>query len=156
MGTGWIAWGAAGFPEIWGARYEILLTAAKKLRDEGYNEAAIATAQTACETYTELVLSAALRAAVPEHVANTLENLMPTPYNLDNDRVRNVYVAFSGDRIQAEKPLWHRFKQHAKRRKEIVHRGDEATTEEATDSIEVVEKLIRHMMRNARPIHPTS
>jgi hypothetical protein len=73
MGAGWIAWGAAGFPEIWEARYEILLTTAKKLRDEGYNEAAIATAQTACETYTELVLTAAFRARLTPDGEATLE-----------------------------------------------------------------------------------
>jgi hypothetical protein len=137
------------FPEMWDLRYEVLLDTAKKLRDDGHNEAAIVTAQTACEVYTQLVLTSAFRAAVPDHAVDALEKLMPG-YSLNHGRVRDVYVAFSGDRIQEDKALWSRFVEHVKRRHEIVHRGREATLEETSASISVVEEVIAHMIRNAR------
>jgi hypothetical protein len=139
-------WGA--YQNWWAERYGPLLEVARQLRNDGYYAAAIVTAQTACEVYAEVVLSAALRAAVPDDVAEALKKAIPG-YNLTHRRVRDVYVAFSGDRIQDDKPLWNRFNKHVERRIGVVHKGREATLEEASDSIAVVEEVIQHMVRNA-------
>lgn len=133
MGAAWM-W--AAWPEWWGDRYEALLEAARRLRDEGHHEAAIATAQTACEVCTETTLSALFRIKGLTHLTDPVDSLVPS-YNLANDRVRKLYEAVSGDPIH-EEPFWSAFKQHSKRRNEIVHGGREAEPWESEASIDAV------------------
>ena len=141
----------AAFQNNWRERYEVLLTSAVRLGEEGFNEAAIVTAQTACEVYVETVLTAAIRRTEgSERLIAALEMLQPRPYSLNNDRVRGLYELFSGHRIDTRGAVWSRFKEHVKRRHEIVHGGRAATPEEASDSITAVRELVSHMQRNAK------
>src|SRR5687767_2764159 len=60
----------------WQERYRFLLDSARQLRDQRHHEAAIVTAQTACEVCTEVVLTDALRdrvgdAAVEDLITNS-------------------------------------------------------------------------------------
>lgn len=87
----WIAW---AFPEMWKDRYEILLDTAKRLRDEGYHEAAVVTAHTACEVCTEITVSGALREKGLDHLSKPIDDLLPN-YNIRNEKVRKLYEALT-------------------------------------------------------------
>ena len=95
----WAAW-----PEWWGNRYEVLLSVARWLREEGHHEAPIATAQTACEVCAETTLSALFRTKDITYLSDPVGNLIST-YSLANDRVRKLYEAVSEDPIH-EEPFW--------------------------------------------------
>jgi hypothetical protein len=131
---------------LWQARYKYLLDAAKQLNADGHHAAAIVTAQTACEVCTAVVFTAVLRAKGVVSLTDPLRNLISS-YSLANDKVRDLYVALSGDRIQ-DKPFWSDFKAHAKLRMNIVHGGHSATAEDADKSIATVEKVIDHLLQN--------
>ena len=131
---------------IWRAQYVILLDTAKQLHTQGYHAASIVTAQTASEVCTELVLTDALRAKSIEYLADPIGQMISN-YSLHNSRVRNLYVAVTGDRIQDE-TFWQSFKEHATRRNEIVHRGRQASAQEAADSIMAVESVIHQLLDN--------
>jgi hypothetical protein len=131
---------------LWQARYKYLLDAAKQLNADGHHAAAIVTAQTACEVCTAVVFTAALRAKGVESLTDPLRNLILS-YSLANERVRNLYVALSGDRIQDE-PFWSDFKVHATLRRDIVHEGQSATAEDADKSIAAVKAVIDHLLQN--------
>ena len=130
----------------WEQRYKFLLDTARELRDQGHPEAAIVTAQTACEVCTAVVFTAVLRAKGVVSLTDPLRNLISS-YSLANDKVRDLYVALAGDRIQ-DKPFWSDFKAHAKLRTNIVHGGHSATAEDADKSIATVEKVIDHLLQN--------
>lgn len=105
-----IAW---AFPEMWKGRYEILLDTAKRLSAEGYHEAAVVTAHTACEVCTEITLSNTLREKGLDHLSKPIDNLLPN-HNLGNDRVRKLYESLTGDLISQES-FWPNFTTHTKR-----------------------------------------
>jgi hypothetical protein len=135
MGAAWIAF--ANNP--WRSRFEVLLDSAKQLRDQDYHEAAIVTAQIACEVYTEIVLSAMFTRKDIEYLFDPISKLLNN-YNLGHNRVRKIYVAVCDDPIH-EQPFWSRFKQHTERRNNVVHRGQQADQADADDSITVVRML---------------
>lgn len=138
-----ISWG-----ERYRERYQVLLDAAKKLREQGYHAAAIVTAQTACEVCTELVLSAMLHTSgIEKRVAVLITDPLPN-YNLLRKRVQQVYEAFSEDKIRRGEPLWQSFRTHVERRNKIVHQGREATPQEANDSIAAAEAVIGYLLAN--------
>jgi hypothetical protein len=145
MGAGWIAF--ANDP-LWGARFEVLLEAAKRLRDDGHPEAAIVTAQTACEVCTERVMTETFLRRRIDYLSDPLGRLLPN-YNIGNDRVRKIYEAVTNDSIAAaDNARWQRFQQHVKKRHGVVHRGQEATQSDAGASITVVEEIIEHVRRH--------
>ena len=138
---------AASWPEWWEDRFFILLNTAETLKNQGYHEAAIVTAQTACEVCTEVFLEAGFRNKSIAYLTHPIDALLPG-YNIGNDKVRNVYAAVCDDQIQQE-PFWASFKKHVQRRNRIVHGGEKASQQEAEDSIAVAEKVVRHIRRNA-------
>ncbi len=139
MGVAWIAFANGA----WRERFEVLLDSAKQLRDQGHNEAAIVTAQIACEVYAEVVLTAMFARKNIEYLSDPIEEILPN-YNLGNEKVRGVYVALCDDPIH-QQVFWSRFKQHTKRRNDVVHRGTQANQADADDSITVVEEVIHHI-----------
>ena len=140
----WIAWAT---DPIWSGRFEVLLQVAKDLRDNDHPEAAIVTAQTACEVCTEILLTETFRKRGIDYLSDPLGSLLPN-YNLGNDRVRRVYQAATNDLITTETVRWAAFKQHTKKRNDVVHAGEAAARDKADASIKVVEDIIRHMVRH--------
>jgi hypothetical protein len=133
---------------VW-RRYEVLLDTAKELRDSGYNDAAIAIAQTACEVCTERVLTDAFTAKGIEYLAKPVDGFVSS-YNLGSDRVRKLYTAVTGHNIhQDDTDRWRTFKEHVERRHAVVHRGHAATVEQADASIEAVEYIIGRLLGNS-------
>jgi|SRR5215211_1450641 len=132
---------------VWSGRYQVLLDTAKELRDQGHHEAAIVTAQTACEVCTEMVLTRALHERIGDDAVVDLVTSSLGSYSPTNDRVKRWYEVLFGPRIQDE-PLWQPLKKHVDRRHDIVHRGEEATLQQANESIAAVDKAIRHLLAN--------
>ena len=125
-----------------------MLDAAETLKNQGHYEAAIVTAQTACEVCTEVFLEAGFRNKGITYLADPIESLLRNNYNLNNDRVRGIYKTVCDDQIEQE-PFWARFKEHTKRRNDVVHRGVRASQQEAVDSIGVVREVVTHIRSNA-------
>ena len=78
-----------------GRRYRVLLDSARQLREGGYFEAAIVTAQTACEVCAEIVISDVCKGRGIGHLAGTVMGLLNNNYNLANLLVRKLYRARS-------------------------------------------------------------
>jgi len=133
---------------LWQARYEYLLDAAKRLRDEGHNEAAIVMAQAAGEACVELVLTKALRArvsdeAVAKFITSSLRSYNPSS---DNRGVKKLYKLLFGKQLRQKEPFWGEFDKHVERRNDIVHHGYLATRLQSDESIATVEKVIDHLL----------
>jgi hypothetical protein len=127
-------------------RHDTLLESAGRLRADGQHEAAIAMAQAACEVCTKTTLQALFLVNDIAYLTDPVGNLLPS-YNLGNDRVRKLYVAVSGDPIQNE-AFWSTFKQHAKRRHEVLHEGREPEPWESEASIEAVRSVVSHLLKS--------
>jgi HEPN domain-containing protein/predicted RNA-binding Zn-ribbon protein involved in translation (DUF1610 family) len=133
--------------EWWEQRYKFLLDTARDLRSQGHPEAAIVTAQTAFEVCLGAVLTEALRKRVGDAAVADLITGALRPYNPKNDRVQKWYETLFEHRIQAE-PFWQSLRKHVDRRNRVVHRGEEATAQEADESIKAVDAAIRHLLKN--------
>ena len=128
----------------WGQRYfEILDNTAKRLINEGHHEMAVVAAQTACEVFSELVITATFKNQNIGHLSEPVEALVPN-YNLGNERVRKLYEALCKDPI-SQQPFWSRYKAHVKRRNGIVHEGKRTDKAGAEESIKAVEDVIHHI-----------
>jgi hypothetical protein len=138
---------AAIYWRVWSNRYKVLLDNAKKLRDQGNYEAAIVTAQTACEVCTESVLTGALHERFNDTDVVDLITTTLSTYNPKNARVKDWYEILFDHRIQDE-PLWQPLMEHVTRRHRIVHRGEEATEQQADESIAAVDEFTRHLLEN--------
>ena len=128
----------------WGPRFWVLLETAKDLNDDGYPEAAIVTAHSACEIFTQLVFPRLLRATGRDHLFKPIRELLRGNYHIGQDKFRDLYVALFGDRIQHE-PFWKAFKDGVDVRNDVVHEGKKATEQQAANFIKAVEKVIGHM-----------
>jgi hypothetical protein len=107
---------------------------------------AIVVAHTACEIATQ----SAFRRAILKRGLLDLEEVLAGPYpsyNLKNDRMYKVYTTITGDDVR-QKPWWKAFTESLKRRNDVVHRGTQASQEEARDSLNVCATLIDHLRRN--------
>lgn len=131
----------------WQERYEVLLDTAHQLREQGHHEAAIVTAQTACEVCMEAVLTEVLRQRVGDDGVTDLITSSLGNYNPTNERVKKWYETLFDHRIQDES-FWQSLTKHVARRHGVVHRGEEATSQEADESIAAVDDVIRHLLKN--------
>ena len=138
---------AAMWPEWWEDRFFVLLSTAESLKDQGHHEAAIVTAQTACEVCVEVFLEAGFRDKGIADLADPIGRLLPN-YNVGNERVRRIYVAVCDDQIHQE-PFWSSYQKHVERRNRVVHRGEKASRQEADDSIAVATEVVRHIRSKA-------
>jgi hypothetical protein len=120
-----------------------LLQLARTLAQQGFHSQAVITAQTACEVYTEAVITRLIRARGIADLHEAIDSMIPN-YNLANERVRRLYDALSSDRIQ-ETEFWQRFKTHVERRHEAAHQGKGLSADVASASCQVAEELIRHL-----------
>jgi hypothetical protein len=137
---------SAQFVARFGKRLNVLFNTACWLRDRGYHEAAIITAQTACEFCTEMVLTDTFDSRGIGYLTDPVSELLPN-YNLAHEKVRKVYDAVANDAI-AQEPFWPEFVEHSKKRNKVAHRGEKATRPDADASIAAVEKVIRHIQQH--------
>jgi hypothetical protein len=134
------------FVARFGKRLNVLFNTACWLRDLGYHEAAVITAQTACEVCTAKVLADTLDRRGIGELSGPVLNLLPG-YNLAHGRVRKFYEAVTNGAIGQE-PFWSSFKEHNERRVRIVHRGEKAMRADGEASIAVVEEVITHIQQH--------
>jgi hypothetical protein len=135
-----------------GFRFQTLLSTAKGLNDNGHHEAAIVTAQTACEVCTAMVLTEILKIRDIDYLSDALaptDGLLPN-YNLSRKDVRRYYEAVTEDKIaEDDNDRWTRFQKHVRRRNKVVHHaGESATKAEADASIRVVQEMIEHILQH--------
>lgn len=125
----------AGIPEL-------LMNKAVDLFDSRFFEASIVTAQTACETCCEQVLSRHLREAA-HHLESPVHALLGK-YNIADKRVRDLYVALTGCKIQDES-FWRTFVEMTQHRNRVVHAGDVVTEEDAERYLETARHVLAYM-----------
>ena len=142
--------GAALIGELQPFHKRILSKANRYLKD-GQKETAVVFAQAACEICTEYALTLLFQIKAVEFLAEPLLDIFQVR-DIGNDRLRKVYMALSGDRIQ-QMPFWEKLMKHHKRRNKIVHKGDRCTKEEAEESISVVDQYIQHMDQVIKKTH---
>lgn len=140
MGAAWISLSLSERGEQY---FDALIATAKRLRDQGDNEMAVVAAQMACEVYIEIVMTAMFEARKIDHLAEPVEDLMPS-YSLGNAKVRKLYEALCDDHI-SQRPFWSNFKEHTSRRNKIVHGGKRVNQAQAEASIKAVEGVIQHI-----------
>jgi hypothetical protein len=136
---------------------DVLLETTRHLAEgarPGDCEVAVAAAQMAIEIQTERALGALFEIRDLQFVEDSVTDLIST-YSLNNDRVRNLYESLSGDDI-VQAPFWQRFKDHAKRRNEVVHSGKRVSKQEAADSAQVAGDLVAHLREVIGRLRPTS
>ena len=100
------------------------------------------TAQSACEVACEAVIAQLLTLRGADYLHSCVDQLVGS-FN-PSGRVRDLYVALSGDAIQ-QKPFWPAFKECVRLRNQIVHRGATATEQEAAQYLSVAKEVIAHL-----------
>lgn len=104
----------------------------------------------ACETVFERAFSQLFQFQKIEFLEDSVEQFFPS-YNLSNDRVRGVYVSLSGNEIH-KLEFWAKYKEFAKLRHEVVHKGSRAKPEQAKEAIEVATQVINHVGKVIRAL----
>jgi hypothetical protein len=122
--------------------YRQLLDSAARFRQEGEYAVTVIVAQTACE----LVVEEAFDLLLDKHglTQRDREQLRPRSYDLGNTRVKALYALLTKDRIESQ-TFWSDFKEHSTRRNGIVHKGKQATKQEAKASLQAVTALVTHV-----------
>jgi len=130
--------------------YRHLMGAAERLLRQGDATAAAVTAFTACEVLTEQVFDELWRARqMPELFKPVAKALSSN--NLAHERVRDVYNALSGDRIETQ-PFWPAFIAFMKLRNRLVHGQDRQVDRgEVAVGIKAAEQLQHHLIRRLYP-----
>lgn len=124
-------------------RHLELLKLAQQLCEEDRPDLAVVTAQTACEVYAEVAIREMLRARKIGEFENVIPELLSS-YSLMDRRGRRVFHALTGESIQRSE-FWADYKAHVELRNRVVHRGEEVTTANASDSIAVAEAFHEYL-----------
>ena len=132
------------FAEVILPPYIEIFGSARKLFDKAEGEAAVVVAQTACEVLGADVLSRLVKKRGIEYLGKWIGRAVRESSDFNNQLVRDLYAALSGDRIQ-EQPFWGRYVGHVRARHDIVHEGRRLTKQEAQDSLNAAEEFIRHL-----------
>jgi hypothetical protein len=137
---------------LWQSKFAYLLDDAKRLRDAGHHEAAIVTAQTACEVFMAVLLSRALRDKVGDDaIAGYITGSLRNNYNpnSNNGSLKKLYEVLFGKSLRPKgDQLWSAFDEDVDRRNRIVHRGQFANEDDANESIKAVTAVIEHLLQN--------
>lgn len=122
--------------------HQILLSTAQKNLDTS-PAVALVTAHMACEIYVERAMAAAFQMRGVEFLEEAVTDLFQSN-NLANQKVRNIYVALTGDAIH-DAPFWSTFKNSSELRNKAIHKGRAISRDEAQTACEVVGVLIAHV-----------
>jgi hypothetical protein len=118
-----------------------LLERAEQLAQTDFYQAALVTAQTACEMCCEQACSILLKQRRLDFLQDPLHNLCSNNYNVASPRMTGLYNALSDSRIQDE-PFWGAYKHLVEHRNRVVHRGAAVTREEARAHLATARNLI--------------
>jgi hypothetical protein len=117
--------------------HEELLESARRLIAEGDDkkyQLAVVLVQAACETLTEQVVAALIAGIEPASLREWIDGRVRMRNDLDDDRVRDLYVALTGDDVKKGEGLWQQYGIHVRRRHGVVHGGKAVSKEDATHS----------------------
>jgi len=120
-----------------------LINSSKEWIERDEFNVAIVFLQTACEVFTEQVIDAIMQKRSVAWLKEPIDDLFLN-YNISNERVRKLYAALTGDRIQ-DQPFWSDFKQHVELRNKVVHTQYNARKEEADKSLASVSAVVAHL-----------
>jgi hypothetical protein len=120
-----------------------LLAIAHRLIDEGQFSIAVVVVHMACEVATEQRLSEAFARRGIKYLEDWCGNSM-SGYSLANDRIRQLYTALTEDAVQ-NASFWEDFKMSAKKRNNIIHRGQIVTKVDAEESYRAGGRLLMHL-----------
>jgi hypothetical protein len=104
---------------------------------------AIVVAHMACEIAVARALSRAFLSRGLTDLEESVLNFW-NGYNLATERHRKLYVALTGDNVQAQ-PFWQGFCDSARLRNRIMHGGHIATPAEAERSLAAIKAFIGHV-----------
>jgi beta-galactosidase/beta-glucuronidase len=129
---------------------QLLLDAGDRIDKQEYR-LAVVLAQAACEVLTDQVLNQLIETVQPDALRSVLRRRHGRTADLDDDRLRELYEALSGDRI-GHAPFWQSYTQHVKRRHQVVHAGVDVSRDDALASCDTVRKLVDHLVAVRRRI----
>jgi hypothetical protein len=121
----------------------VLLDTARRLLNENQPAIALVVAHMACETYAEQVMSAAFMKRNVSELEDAVTAFLPSN-SLANDRVRDLYVVLTNDRIQ-DAAFWSRFKESSRLRNRAVHHGERISPEQGRNACEVASDFLAHL-----------
>ncbi len=124
---------------------QMLLNLAQRLIDEGQFSIAVIVAHMACEIATERSLSEAFVAKGVQYLEDSVTDFL-NGYNLANVRIRKLYTALTGDKLQSA-VFWENFKRSAERRNNIIHQGVIVEKTEAEESYKAATDLVAHLKK---------
>lgn len=122
---------------------DALLSKAQELITAGNYDVATVVAHMACEIGAERAISQAFTA---KGVADLEESVSAffSGYNLGTPRIRDLYNALTGRRIQ-DQPFWQAFVESATRRNRAVHKGSTITAVQAAASLQAARDLVAYL-----------
>jgi hypothetical protein len=125
--------------------YKTLNDFSKSLIDQGQYGISIIVAHMACEIIVEQVFTTGFETKKVPELQEPVTDLF-SGYNLSNHRIREVYTALTGDKIQDNKnTFWKKFKESAARRNRIMHKRQIASRQEAEETLEATGDLIAYL-----------
>jgi hypothetical protein len=136
LGFNQVVWPLPAYP-----RY--LMTVAQDLIEQGQFSIAVVVAHMACEVATEEKLSKAFTEKGLQYLKEPVIAFL-NGYNLATQRIRNLYVALTGDEVH-NAPFWSQFTESATRRNGIIHKGLTVDKSAAEKSYKAVADLLTHL-----------
>lgn len=121
----------------------VLLQEVEELIKQRKFSLGIIVAHMACEVAVERSLTTAFARRKIDDLAEPIAGFL-NGYNLANERLRNLYTALTGDAIEDE-PFWPGFKDSAKLRNLIVHKGRIATESDARESLQAATAFVERV-----------
>lgn len=113
---------------------------AHRLHESQEHAIAVVVAQTACEVLIREILPTLVHPHVTDELFPwALERIRQ--YTLNDRQGQDLWFRVAGSAIQ-EQEFWPAYKLHLDLRNRIVHRGEVATAEQATESLATAEALI--------------
>lgn len=120
-----------------------LLDRANDLVAQGHHDLAVIVAQTACE----VLVADAMRAVARGHASDELYPWLLQrvgSYTLIDNQTRKLWNALSATSIQQE-PWWSEYREHVRRRNQIVHEGQRVDVEAARASLAAARALFEYV-----------
>ena len=126
-----------------------LLGLARNLIDRGNPDThdfdlAVILLHMASEVATERALSKAFAAKGLGYLEDWATSTF-SGYSLNNRRIRDLYAALTGDKVQDQTAFWSDFAKSCELRNGVMHRGAHATDQDAEASYQACCKLVAHL-----------
>jgi hypothetical protein len=131
-----------------------LIDAAEEMIAQSHYEISVVTSQMACEISVERTLAHYFRAQELKHLEGPIDDLLPS-YNLANEKVRKLYTAVTGDKIQTEF-FWTEYKIMVTIRNKAIHAGQRIEKSQAEMVLRVAKLILKHLAKVSERCTATS